>query len=425
MRTISLIIALSILISFSLPALSLISEDNSIAHGETLVWEMDLRFNDPIIQHYPEGISIEIPGLENDQRPGALSLPRLTVNFQIQVDSEIVSFSLVDGEYENKDREGAIQRNLPDIPSADLSLWDRIQVDIPVPVDHFEYDLGTGLDLDTRETMCKVSVGVYPCVPDDEGIRFLRSCKLKMEYLAPDSDPTVGDVTYDLLVISPDEFADEMALYSDYRNQTGVNTKVITLTDIIEDRIWNITGTDIAEEMKLFIMEARLNWSVDSVLLVGDVNVMPAREIMVLDGYDDGGNSDGRFLPSDLYFADLFEEGTTDLCSWNDRVDDYHISLWGEYNGGNLDGVDLYPDVIIGRIPASSEAELDLMLEKLQQYELTAMGSEWFQNATVCGTNTFVSGAPHYDSSGINEGEYMSDIISSGPLIGIQFHETL
>lgn len=395
---------------------SSISESEVTEPVETSTWQIHLQFDEPCLEYRPEGVSIKIEGVENDPRASALSIPRMKENLQIPVNSRILSVDLEDPVFYHREMDLPIARNPLAVPSADLSLWERIQEDVPIPKDHFEYLVGTGIDLDTGETVSKLSFSIYPCVPVNGGLRYLRSATLKMEYREPLNKPIAGEETYDLLVLCPDTFKDEMEVYSQYRNQSGVETRVVTLTDIFSDNIWNITGVDAQEEMKKFTLEARSNWSITSVLLVGDVNVMPARQIMVLDGYDDSGNSDGRFLPSDLYFADLYEEGTTNFCSWNDRNDDYHADLWGEYSSGNLDGVDFYPDVTIGRIPASSESELDLMLDKLMNYELLAMGSGWFKNATVCGTNTFVPGYPHYDGSGVNEGEYMSDLISSGPL---------
>ena len=66
----------------------------------------------------------------------------------------------------------------------------------------------------------------------------------------------------------------------------------------------------------------------------------------------------GRFIPVDLYYAGL--DG-----SWNDDHDD----TWGEaltFLGG--DHPDLYAEVYLGRLPASTVADTDLLIDKIINY---------------------------------------------------------
>ena len=383
-----------------------------------LVKEIPFSFPSPSMLSDGDGVHVNIEGVAPDPRPTALELPRKTYEIELPVGSGIIAIEIDDPDTEYMDVPGRIARNPEALPNGDLSLWEGSDEEIPAPDRHLEYHKGTGLDLDTGETVMKLALSLYPAIPVNGRLSFMGRGTIRIIYEAPAAPLAEPGEEFDMLIICPDQFRERVDEYALYRNQTGIWTRVVTLSDITEDRIWNITGSDLQEEMKLFVYNARLNWSINSLLLVGDVNVMPAREIMVLDNYDDNnGHTDGRFLPSDLYFADLFEGGTVDFCSWNDYDTGGHDLLYGEYISGNRDGVDIYPDVTVGRIPAGSLSELDLMLTKAKTYELTAKGSDWFYNATLCGTNTFTQ-AGHGDTSGISEGEYMSDLIAAGPLSG-------
>ncbi|MCK5772875.1 MAG: hypothetical protein KAH57_03735, partial [Thermoplasmata archaeon] len=67
------------------------------------------------------------------------------------------------------------------------------------------------------------------------------------------------------------------------------------------------------------------------------------------------------------------------------------------------------PDVLLGRITPSTTGELDIMLTKIIEYELNARDSVWFNNATLCGTDTFLQ----YQYP---EGEIVSDLIANNYL---------
>lgn len=423
MRSDSIRATMSILMILTISAMTLLVNSGSShtytpddAGSEPMRIEIPLIFDEPVMVVNDEGFTeITIEGIEQDRRGFALTLPVHTTPLELPVNSEILSIRLDEAISNSLPFNGAIGSNPGPVPGWDTSLFEVIEEDVPVPEDHIRYEIGTGINLDTGKTMMKLSISVHPVTPGDGSLDVLSSATLVVEYRAPQFEPLDSPVEYDLLILCPDQFTDELEEYAIYKNQTGIKTVVVNLTDIREDTTFTVTGADLQEEMKLFIEKARSTWSIDSVMLAGDVNVLPARQIMSLDGYDDGGSTDGRFLPSDLYFADLYEGGTTTFSTWNDYTANSHDLLWGEYNGGNQDGADLYPDVTVGRVPAGDENELDRMLDKARMYELTAKGSEWFMNATLCGTNTFTYSG-HGDTSGINEGEYISDLIAAGPL---------
>jgi len=150
--------------------------------------------------------------------------------------------------------------------------------------------------------------------------------------------------------------------------------------------------------VKYFIFNAVKNWNIKYVLLLGDHGEIPTRITHVSDGVADD-------EASDLYYADVFNSANN-FCDWDANNNDQFCEYGG--SGGNQDQVDLYPDVHIGRLPASTKSELHNMLDKTLNYEYTAIGQEFFNNAILCGLDTF--------SGGIPEGEYLSDHIADNYL---------
>jgi hypothetical protein len=115
-----------------------------------------------------------------------------------------------------------------------------------------------------------------------------------------------------------------------------------------------------------------------------------------IDIYNSGG------IPTDLYYADVFDsEG--DFCSWDSDND----NIFGEYDRhqGDIDGLDLYADVNIGRIPCKNNRELNIVIDKIITYETTTYGQNWFNNAVLMGGDTFPNHGPL-------EGEMVTEAIS-------------
>jgi hypothetical protein len=88
------------------------------------------------------------------------------------------------------------------------------------------------------------------------------------------------------------------------------------------------------------------------------------------------------WIPSDLYYADLYEANNAfESWDWNGN------NLYGEWGGirpsnyldfnnfnrVNVDHCDLHPDIAVGRIPASNEAEVRRYIYKVMRYESIMM----------------------------------------------------
>jgi hypothetical protein len=153
-----------------------------------------------------------------------------------------------------------------------------------------------------------------------------------------------GGGAYDHVVVTAASIASHFGpLCSFIENHLGLNDTVVTVEAIYSA----FPGRDNPEKIRNFVIYACDNWSTTHVLLGGDVDKVPCRY-----AYGRVGSSIA-YIPCDLYFSDL--DGTWDADGDN---------IFGEVS----DNVDMYPDVFVGRIPASSAAEVDRFCAKFTSY---------------------------------------------------------
>jgi hypothetical protein len=169
-------------------------------------------------------------------------------------------------------------------------------------------------------------------------------------------------------IVAPNRFHGALRKYVDHK-QTLLPTELVSL----EDALKSTKGVDDPERLKRYLYSAWKKRDLGYVLLVGDVDVMPVR-YMVLDRVTPAA-FDYAFYPSDLYYSDLAkQDGSFD--DWNSRKDDFHKDYFGEVRGEknkqdpiNFDGVDYRPDVPVGRWPVSTVEEVRVVTTKSIAYE--------------------------------------------------------
>lgn len=250
-------------------------------------------------------------------------------------------------------------------------------------------------------------------------VRELRSATVIIRFQsAPPPSPRANE-TYDLLILTPAEFENEMARYKAHKEMLGFSARMVNLTSLYNGSIFNVSlGRDNPEKIKLFIKAAMENWTVRYVVLTGDVEKFPVRRAYFLDYYDSSN------LPTDLYYGDIYKAGTKTFCDWDKDKD----NLFAEcYPSTNPDAIDIDPDVTVGRLPAGTEAELRGLVNKTIAYYENVTTGNWFQNVTLVGTDTF--GPSRGEGSGVAEGEYACDVAysylnSSKGFNATQFYET-
>jgi len=202
--------------------------------------------------------------------------------------------------------------------------------------------------------------------------------------------PATRAQLYDMVIITPRSFVNTFETLADYRNSTGVVTKVVAKEDVYAGYYFTSQGTDNPEKIKYFLKNAIESWGISYVCLAGDSGQIPIRFIRI-----DSGNFANT--PSDLYYADVYGSGST-FVDWQVDNDAY----WGEWTD-DVSATDLRPDLHLGRLPCTSTTEASNMITKIQNYETLAYGSSWYNTITCMGTDTFSGGTP--------EGEYYSDYL--------------
>ncbi|MCP4713279.1 MAG: hypothetical protein GY869_32010 [Planctomycetes bacterium] len=180
-----------------------------------------------------------------------------------------------------------------------------------------------------------------------------------------------------MLIIAPDVFIDELQPLADFKNWSVRPSFLLSLSAIYNNTLYD-GSRDNPEKIKKCIADFQNNYQVDTVMLVGDCDKFPVR-------YCCAYNTEwGRkHYPSDLYYADLYDDlGAFD--NWDGDGDNIIGEM--DFAGGtdmnlvNLDDINMYPDIRIARVPASTEAEVTIYVNKVIGYELNAPGN-WYDDA--------------------------------------------
>jgi len=290
------------------------------------------------------------------------------------------------------------------------------------PSDWFSYSIGIGRDTNNLKTLSTyLVVKAYPVrySPATDTIEYIEGeVTLEITYELPDNPLVLGD-TYDLLIIAPSEFTNELQPLVTHKSKY-FDVIVKTTEDIYAE----YTGVDKPEEIKKFIMDALEDWGITYVLLVGGLNSLisgsarddrnqgtadwhvPVRYSNMVEAHPDPPQKpmdwvyDPGFI-SDLYYADVYKYvgGNPVFDDW-DSNNDGLIAEWDEKTG-KKDTLDLWPDVIVGRLACRNSKEVKTVVNKIINYENHAYGSSWYEEM-VC-----VAGDSHDDTDGENfyEGE--------------------
>ncbi|MDN5354694.1 MAG: hypothetical protein PWQ09_1450, partial [Candidatus Cloacimonadota bacterium] len=186
---------------------------------------------------------------------------------------------------------------------------------------------------------------------------------------------------YELLVITSEEYSDNFADYIDFYLERATRTEVVTLNYINN----NVSGQDVQERMRNYIIQEYQDHNLAYVLLAGDVEIVPYRGFYCQVQSSSVYESDD--IPADIYFSAL--DG-----NWNDD---------GDNNWGEPEEDDLLPDVAVARFSFSDETELNNMLNKTFDY----------QNDPVLGEldKPLLAGEHLYDNPETWGGDYLDLLI--------------
>lgn len=269
----------------------------------------------------------------------------------------------------------------------------------PYPETWYEYDVGSGIIDNERNIILKVQILPVKFNPIESYIEWVDEVEIEIEYDL-NQDTTNYDDEYDLLILSPNKYTDQLQQLMNHKNNRGISTIIVTLNEISSGAYFQAEGRDDIEEIKYFIKNAIDNWLITNVLIVGSASDFPARLTHV-----DLGN-DNEIFVSDLYYADIYD-GENKFASWDTNEN----SIFGEYEwDGETDEIDFYPDVKIGRIACTNTQQVTTMVDKIIKYENDkAYTKNWFNNIVVIGGDTVPES--HGDNSDTDEGERVNQFI--------------
>jgi hypothetical protein len=181
--------------------------------------------------------------------------------------------------------------------------------------------------------------------------------------------------SYDLLIVAPARFAAALQPLVDHKNATGIATTVLTLGDASR----RYEGQDLPEKIKRAIAYYERHHFVRYVMLVGDSDIFPVRYTLKCEGEDS--HYLHTYRSGDLYYADLYEEDGAWFEDWDGNRDGQYGEQGCDVQDANVDNLDMRPDVAVGRVPVSTEAELVTYVDKVLRYERQAAGATWTERA--------------------------------------------
>ena len=247
---------------------------------------------------------------------------------------------------------------------------------------------GSGLDTNNQH-ITYLTIFYYPIhyIQNEESIEYITSSEITIEYETKPNDiiNTNNEDEYDLLIITPETFSDELDPLVNHKIETGIKTKIKTVEEIYEENI----GKDEQEQIKYYIYEQLENYNIKYVLLVGDIRKIPIR---TTDAYP-WSPYHGYGILSDLYYSDIYND-EYNFCTWDSNDNNIYgeFDFYGHLNDPdleNIDEVDLYADVHIGRLACRSEKEVNTVVEKIINYEKYTYDSLWFKKIILAGGDTF------------------------------------
>ncbi|MGB5158706.1 C25 family cysteine peptidase [Desulfobacterium sp. N47] len=144
----------------------------------------------------------------------------------------------------------------------------------------------------------------------------------------------------------PGDLVAAFSVLKDWRSQTGLRARVVTVSDIVNDVYGDFsTGSkDLQNIIRKFLRLAHDTWGVTYVLLGGDQSIVPIRTLEI--GWWKPS------LPTDFYYSNLSQT--------NDWQENQNIN-------GNI--VDYNNDISIGRVPVSGVDQANTFVNKVIAYE--------------------------------------------------------
>lgn len=317
---------------------------------------------------------------------GQIRVPVYTVSCQIPMGVEIFNFSFTHSEIKTMSLNRRIKPMSYPINTLSINNFDTIflkKTDAPRIYPEEIYESTTGGGLYNSSLTKFLNFHIYPQRYSrlEKKLYYIEEATITFSYENIEENKT-KNTTYDYLIITPKEFERQLNRFVEHKEKMNYSPIIITLEDIYDDEYFKIRGRDDQEDIKKFIKKAIEKWNTKFVLLVGDHEKIPVRNVHI----EIGPSSTFSFASiSDLYYSDIyFPDGS--FSSWDTNEND----IFGECNWKNrTEEIDFYPDVYLGRIPCDTKEDVTRVVNKFIKYETLKNKKSWINNMILVGGDTF------------------------------------
>ncbi len=191
-----------------------------------------------------------------------------------------------------------------------------------------------------------------PSIISPVGLAYRDSLRSWLGLPAPIWLPELSRDALDYLIVCARDCSTAYAELAEWKTRKGLKTQIITMEKVES----TYPGPDEQAKIRACILDHYENQGVWCVLLGNDSEHMLTRKVWAMD-CEAGFYPDENEIRADLYFSDL--DGSRDADS---------DGTYGEIS----DLVDMFPDVLVGRLPADNPIQAQGMVEKSLVYERTA-----------------------------------------------------
>ena len=263
------------------------------------------------------------------------------------------------------------------------------------------------------------AVSINPIIVNNGGSTIISEPSISI-----DSIPfNIDDPIYDLLIIAPAKFSAALQPLVNHKNNfCGVETILVTTSEIYDGDYFPVQGGDDPEKIKYFIKNAYDEWGIKYVLLVGGRASYREWLVPVRYCYNEDLSMSEFLEPcfiSDLYYADIYNTTSGEFSSW-DTDNDGIFGEWYMNQPAEDNNIDLYPEVYVGRLPCKDTSQVKVVVNKIIKYETTAYGESWFKNIIGAAGDTYPDGPgfPEFPTPGyegeINVGKILENMSNIG-----------
>lgn len=261
------------------------------------------------------------------------------------------------------------------------------------PESSIKYHFGTYTRDNKEISYLSISPFIYDAC--NENLYFISSIRYYYEtenllYASEKSEPQI-----DYLIVTSNALKDAFTPLKKWKTQKGIKTEIVTIEDIYIK--YSNDNTTNQEKIKQCLYDHYLNNGLQWVLLGGDDNIVPTRNCKVRYIYEDKEDGitvcDSADVVSDLYYSSFGGE-----FSWDKNQN----GIYGELE----DGMNLYSNVFLSRLPVRNSQQATSYIKKLIKYEQSPPLDGWIENILMMGRETHTS---QRDANGRSDGHLKSE----------------